>query len=106
MDARRGRVLRIAAGREAMADMTQTLISLGHAAARRCRDVAVALIAAVSRRAGFAEVEARITALSLREQAAITGAVLVLLFGLSLLSAQFGPLGVALYLLAIVLLVR
>jgi hypothetical protein len=106
MDARRAPVILLLIGRETMTGMTHTLISLGHAAARRCRDVAVACIAAVSRRAGFDEVEARITALSLRDQAAITGAVLVLLFGLSLLAAQFGPLGVALYLVAIVLLIR
>jgi hypothetical protein len=86
--------------------MTDTLISLGHAIGRRCRDVAIGLIAGLSRRAGFHEIEARITALAPRDQAVITAAVLALLFGLSLLAAQFGPLGVALYLLAIVLLVR
>lgn len=76
------------------------------AVGRRCRDVALGVLAGFCRRIGFHEIEARVTALPLRDQAAITGAVLAGLFALSLFAAQFGILGIALYLAAIVVLIR
>lgn len=89
-----------------MTGITDRLIGLGRAIGRRCRDVAMGLLAGVVRRVGFHEIERRVTALPLREQAAITVAVLGALFLLSLIAAQFGPAGLALYLLAIVLVMR
>jgi hypothetical protein len=76
------------------------------AAGRRCRDVALGLVAGFSHKIGFHEIEARVAALPAREQAAITAAVLAGLFLCSLIAAQFGLIGMALYLLAIVLIVR
>ena len=72
---------------------------------RSCRTVALALIAGVSRKTGFHGLETRVAALPLREQAILTGATLALILGLSLFAAQFGLVGLAFYLLAIVLIV-
>ena len=75
--------------------------TLGHA----CRTVALAVIAGICRRMGFHQIESRIVGLPVRDQAVITGAVLVGLFAASLFFAQFGVIGLALYLMAIVLLI-
>ena len=74
-------------------------------AGRLCRRVAATLIAGVRRRGDVAETEDRLRALSPRMQAAITGGTLAGLFAASLLAAQFGLLGMALFLLAVVLIV-
>lgn len=75
-------------------------------AGRLCRTVAIALIAGVRRGLDYDEVEARICALPVREQAVVTGATLAVLFALSLVAAQFGLIGMSLFWLAVILLVR
>jgi len=86
-----------------MSNKAQSVLA---AIGRRCRDVALGVLSACCRRAGFYEIEARMMALPMRDQAAITSAVLAGLFLLSLLAAQFGPVGIAIYLLAIILIIR
>lgn len=70
-----------------------------------CRTVALALIAGFARKTGFATLEGRIEALAARGQALIVGLTLALLLGVSLFAAQFGLLGIALFLGAVVLIV-
>jgi hypothetical protein len=67
-----------------------------------CRTVAAVLIAGVWRRRGVAEVRDRLAALPAREEAVVVGGVLLLLALLALAAAQFGPVGILLYLLAVV----
>ena len=71
-----------------------------------CRTVAAALIAGVWRRHPIGEVRDRLAALPAREEAAVVGGTLAALFFLALLAAQFGPVGLLLYLLAVVLIVN
>lgn len=73
--------------------------------ARRCRDVAVMVIASLWRGRDLDEIEARLAALPLRRQVGLVGGVLGLLFLLSLFAAQFGLLGMALYFFAVVALI-
>jgi hypothetical protein len=75
-------------------------------AGRMCRTVAVALIAGVRRRESIEEIEARVVDLPRGDQALIVGTTLGGLFLLSLIAAQFGLIGLALYLLAIVFIVN
>lgn len=70
-----------------------------------CRTVALALIAGFARKTGFHDLENRVEALPVRSQAAIVGLTLALLLGSSLFAAQFGLLGLALFLGAVVLIV-
>lgn len=81
--------------------LSDTLTGIG----RSCRTVALTFIAGVSRKTGFDHLEGRVAALPTRDQAVLVGATLAFLFGLSLFAAQFGLVGLALYLLAIVLIV-
>lgn len=69
---------------------------------RRCRMVAAALIAALWPGRDDREVEARLRALPKRQQVWAVGGVLGLLFLCALFAAQFGPVGLALYLLAVI----
>ena len=71
-----------------------------------CRNVAAALIAGVWRRRSIREVRDSLAALPAREEAAVVGGVLAALFLLALLAAQFGPVGLLLYFLAVVLIVN
>ncbi|MEM9047669.1 MAG: hypothetical protein AAGC92_03020 [Pseudomonadota bacterium] len=71
-----------------------------------CRTVAAMLIAGVLRRQDDAEVEMKIAARPLREQALITGLVLIALFISALLAAQFGLWGLLIYAGLIVYLAR
>jgi hypothetical protein len=71
-----------------------------------CRNVAAALIAGVWRRRTITEVRDRLAALPAREEAAVIAGVLGLLFVLAVAAAQFGPIGLLLYLLAVVLIVN
>jgi len=82
-----------------MANLAQTVLQpIG----QKCRLVAFALIAGFARKLRFESVEARITALPAPQQTMIVGLTLALLFGFSLWAAQFGLIGLALYLLAVV----
>ena len=71
-----------------------------------CRNVAAALIAGVWRRRTIGEVRDRLAGLPAREEALVVGGVLAALFLLAVLAAQFGPVGLLLYLLAVVLVVN
>lgn len=68
-----------------------------------CRAVAATLISGVWRRRTAGEVRDRLAAMPPREEALVVGGVLALLFLLALIAAQFGPVGLVLYLLAVVL---
>jgi hypothetical protein len=76
------------------------------AAGRLCRTVAVALIAGVRRRETIDEIEERVADLPRADQALIVGTTLGGLFLLSLIAAQFGLVGLGLYLLGVVFLVN
>ncbi len=71
-----------------------------------CRTVAVTLLSGWLTRRDFAEVESRLAARPVAEQAAIVGAVLGALFLLALLAAQAGAVGLCLYGLAVVVVAR
>jgi hypothetical protein len=71
-----------------------------------CRNVAAALIAGVWRRRSITEVRDRLAGMPPREEAAVIGGVLGLLFLLAVAAAQFGVIGLLLYLLAVVLIVN
>jgi glycosidase len=70
------------------------------------RPVIAALLSWVWRGHDQDRAEARLAALSPRDEAAITAAVLLMLFLAAVLAAQFGWLGMGLYFLAVILLVR
>jgi len=71
-----------------------------------CRNVASALIAGVWRRRTIREVRDRLAGLPPREEAAVVVGTLAALLLLALLAAQFGPIGLLVYLLAVVLIVN
>ena len=75
-------------------------------AGRMCRTAAVALIAGVRRSETIEEIEERVADLPRGDQALIVGTMLGGLFLLSLIAAQFGLVGLALYLLAVVFIVN
>ena len=70
------------------------------------RNVTAALIAGLWRSRSQDEIEARLKALPVREQAVISGSVLSALFLTSLLFAQLGLVGLAAFLLVVILIVR
>lgn len=71
-----------------------------------CRAAASAVIAGIDRRRSLAEVNARIAARPLREQAAIVGAVMAALMVLSFLAAQVGWIGLLLFWLVLIVIVN
>jgi len=71
-----------------------------------CRTVAVTLLSGWLTGRDFAEVERRLAARPVPEQATIVGAVLGALFLLALLFAQAGLVGLCLYGLAVVVVAR
>ncbi|RBI84950.1 hypothetical protein DRV85_09800 [Rhodosalinus halophilus] len=73
--------------------------------ARQCRMVAVALIASLWRTRAPEEIDAAIGGLPAARQSAVVGGVLGFLFLLSLFAAQFGLVGLALFWLAVILIV-
>lgn len=74
-------------------------------AGRLCRTVAVGLIGGVRRRLGHDDTEAKIEALSAREQALITGTTLLLLLLGALVAAHGGWIGMGAYWLAVILII-
>jgi hypothetical protein len=70
-----------------------------------CRTVALALIAGFARKTGFESLDARVNALPIHSQALIVCLMLALLLGCSLFAAQFGLLGLAVFLGAVVIIV-
>jgi hypothetical protein len=73
---------------------------------RACRTVAFALIAGFCRRLGHDEVAARMSRRPAREQALIVGATLAGLALTSLLFAQFGAIGMLIFLLLVIVIVN
>lgn len=68
-----------------------------------CRTVAATLIAGVWRRHGVRDVRDRLAAMPARDEAIVVGGVLLLLALLAFGAAQFGPVGLLLYFLAVIL---
>ncbi len=85
--------------------MTTPRLTLLVPFARRARDVAAALVAPFWPGEDVQGVIARLEALPPAKQAGAVGGVLSLLFLLSLFSAQFGLLGLAVFWLAVILVV-
>ncbi len=85
--------------------MRLTQGSLWSGLAGRLRPVVAALLARFWPGHDQAAAEARLAAMSPRAEAAVTAATLLALFLAALFAAQFGFLGIGLYLLAVVLLV-
>jgi hypothetical protein len=73
--------------------------------ARQCRHVSASLIAAIWRTRTPAEIDAAIDRLPVARQTGVVASVLAFLFGLSLFAAQFGLIGLALFWLAVVLII-
>jgi hypothetical protein len=86
--------------------MSETRESIWNRAGVHCRRVAVLVIAGVWRSRSFAALDRRAAQLPLRSQVAMTLSVLGFLLALALVAAQFGPVGLALYFVGVVLLVR
>ena len=86
--------------------MSQKPVELLEPVGRISRRVAAAVIAGVYRRMSFEEVEARLAARPAREQAVITGLTLAALGLVSFLFAQFGLVGMPLFLLLVILIVN
>jgi hypothetical protein len=80
--------------------------TLWTALSARTRPVVAALLARLWPGHDQARAEAQLAGLSPRDQAAITGAVLARLFLAAVLAAQFGWAGMAVYFLAVILLVN
>lgn len=78
------------------------LLMAGH----QCRRVAALLIARMWPRRSFPDVLDQLSGLAVGAQVSVVTGVLGLLFALSLVAAQFGPAGLAVYFLTVVLLVR
>jgi fatty acid desaturase len=72
----------------------------------RTRPVVAALLARFWRGHDQARAEARLAGMAARDEAAVTAGVLAMLFLAAVLAAQFGWLGMALYFLAVVVLVN
>lgn len=72
----------------------------------RCRDVAVALMAACWPGRGFSDVEAWLTRAPPPMQRGVVLGVLAALFGLSVVAAQFGLIGLCVFWLIIIWLIR
>lgn len=71
-----------------------------------CRTCAACVIDGLWPRRSLAEVEARLAACPARQQAVITGGVLFLLILLGFFAAQFGWIGILLYWMTLILIVR
>lgn len=80
--------------------------SIVQPAARACRTVALGVISGIYRRLGHDEIEARIAARPQREQALIVGLTLCGLALTSLLFAQFGVIGMLVFLLLVIFVVN
>ena len=79
---------------------------IGHHLWTRCRDVSAALIASLWRGRDFGQVVAWIDQNSPQMQRGIVFGTLAGLFGLSLVAAQFGLLGLCIYWLLVIWLIR
>ena len=87
-------------------EMATTIKTLMPRIGTLCRTIAVALIAGVCRWRSIREVNDRIVARSVQEQALITAAVLGVLFAICLFAAQFGWIGMLVFFLAVIIVVN
>lgn len=71
-----------------------------------CRTCAACIIAGLWRRHSLSDVEARLAACPAGQQAVITGGVLLCLILLGFLAAQFGWIGVLVYWMSVILIIR
>lgn len=71
-----------------------------------CRTVAASIIAGLWPRRSLGDIEARLAACPARQQVVITGGVLLCLILLGFLAAQFGWIGVLVYWMSIILIIR
>lgn len=85
--------------------MTHVTKSLLLPMAHQCRRVASAVIAGPWPGKSEADVMAKLDSLTPRHQASLVSGVVLLLFLLSVFAAQFGLLGLAIYFLAVILIV-
>ncbi len=73
---------------------------------RLCEKVAVAVIAGFSRKLDEQDLEERLAAAPLPDRVMVSALAIAGLFVAALFAASFGPLGLGLYILAVILLVR
>lgn len=71
-----------------------------------CRTCAACVIAGFWPRLSFAEVRARLAACSSRQQVVITSGLFLCLISLAFIAAQFGWIGILLYWMSIIVIVR
>jgi hypothetical protein len=74
--------------------------------ARHCERVAVAVIAGFSRTYDQDQIEARLGAAPMPDRVIVSGLAIAGLFTAAVFAASFGPLGLGMYFLAVLLLVR
>lgn len=86
--------------------MTTKSTELFSRAGATCRSVTALVIAAFWRGRTVKEIDAALAARSLSEQALAFGAIVVTLFGLSLLAAQFGWIGLLAFWLGLIVVLR
>lgn len=86
--------------------MADTNTNISSRFGKLCRSVAVMVIAGVYRSRSAEEINQTLKSRPLRQQTLITASVLALLFGLSLVAAQFGWVGMLIFWLGVVLLVK
>ena len=71
-----------------------------------CRTCAACIIAGLWPRHSLSDVEARLAACSSRQQVVITSGVFFLLISLGFFAAQFGWIGILIYWMTIILIIR
>lgn len=82
--------------------ITRILAPLGHT----CRSCAAALIAGVSRKRDARAIEDRLKSLPVRDQVWMVGSVLMALFMASLFAAQFGIIGLLVFFMLVIVLIK
>jgi len=71
-----------------------------------CRTCAACVIAGLWPRRSLSEVETRLAACSARQQVVITSGIFFLLISLGFFAAQFGWIGILIYWMTIILIIR
>lgn len=84
----------------------QRSIGLARRSGRLCRTAAAVLIAGLSPRRTFGDLESMIEAAPLRDQAVIVCGTLALLLAGAVGAAQFGVVGLLVYWMAVILIAR
>lgn len=86
--------------------LPDTTRDVRRAVGRRCRTVAALLISGLWIGRSFSDVEERLGALPVRQQAVVVGGTLALLFAGAFVAAQAGIVGLLVYLLAVIVVAR